>query len=89
MAKDPAAAQQAVLKATNGVLPLAVIAAAWPDYDFRVSLGNDLLTLLTQQAKWIMGKGLIKAVPGAEGDIKSFIKPEFLQQISADRVTLK
>jgi len=86
--KEPAAAQQAVVKATNGALPLAAVAGGWADYEFRVVLRGDLVDLMAQQAKWIAAKGFVKGAASPE-TVRAVIKPELLRQAAADRVTLK
>jgi len=87
--KEPQFAQQAVVKATNGALPLAAVAAGWPDYEFRVVLRDDLLSLLAAEAGWITAKGLVKASGPVADVVRGAVNPEFLRSIAPDRVSIK
>ena len=89
IAKNPQAAQQAVVKATNGAVPAAAVAAGWADYDFRVVLQEDLITQINAEAAWILGKGLVKSSQPPAEAIRAIMRPEFLRQAASERVTLK
>ncbi|HDS1210857.1 ABC transporter substrate-binding protein [Shewanella algae] len=60
-------------------LPTEEVAALWPDYLFRLSLGNSLLSNLQSQARWAMASGTIEAqqLP----DFRSVVDPTALDQI--------
>lgn len=86
---DVAATQQSIVKATGGAQKLDSIAQLWPDYEFGVVLQESLAVLMADEAKWILGKGLIKNDKATPDIVRSFIRPDFLKQVAADRVTLK
>ena len=60
-------------------LPTEEVVALWPDYLFRLSLGNSLLSNLQSQARWAMTSGTIEAqqLP----DFRNVIAPKALDQI--------
>ncbi|MGI3002554.1 ABC transporter substrate-binding protein [Shewanella algae] len=60
-------------------VPTEEIAALWPDYLFRLSLGNSLLSNLQSQGRWAMSSGTItaKQLP----DFRSVIDPVPLDQV--------
>ncbi|MFQ6372418.1 ABC transporter substrate-binding protein [Shewanella sp. YIC-542] len=74
--KEPEKSQQ--LMARYLKVPTEEIAALWPDYLFRLSLGNTLLSSLQSQARWAMDANLVHGskIP----DYRLYIEPTALNQ---------
>jgi ABC-type nitrate/sulfonate/bicarbonate transport system substrate-binding protein len=58
---EPQAAQ--ALVAEHLGVPVAKIAALWPELELRVRLDQGLLLLLEDEARWALGAGLVPAAP--------------------------
>lgn len=65
--------------------PEAAIRQGWPALRFDIELDNLLLSLLTQEARWMRDTGAFKtAVP----DFKDFMVTKFLHEVKPDATTL-
>lgn len=60
-------------------VPTAEVSALWPDYLFRLSLGNTLLSNLQSQSRWAIEANLVK--PQAVPDYRFYIEPTALNQV--------
>jgi NitT/TauT family transport system substrate-binding protein len=82
--KNKQAAQNDVV-AFLGEPRRAEILAAWPHYNFNVSLPDDLIPSLTQQSSWVisLGKGVSANMPS----FKKLINSKPLEQVKAGKFT--
>jgi ABC-type nitrate/sulfonate/bicarbonate transport system substrate-binding protein len=87
---DPAAAKDAVLRASRGVMTPDVLDSMWPDYDHHLVLKSDLLKFMSDEASWVAKKGMIKVEPGMTGEayLRTYFHPESLAKLAPDRVQL-
>lgn len=82
--RDPVAAAAAVA-ARLGMEP-ALLRATWRELELRVELGQSLIVLLDQQARWAMGSGLAPAQPVP--DLRRIVAPEPLRRAKPIAVRL-
>ena len=85
---DPAGAQQIVARVAGGATSLQAIQAAWPEYQFKLTLDADLLDLMTREGAWIKERGIIKNVEPTEALFKSHVSADALRAANAKAVTL-
>lgn len=88
--KDPAAAKEAVIRASKGVMAMEVLNAMWPDYEHRLVLTTELPKFMSEQAAWVAKKGMIKVEPG-QGSVQAlrgYIHERPLSTLAPERVQL-
>ncbi len=87
VAADPKTAQAAVVKALKGVMTPEVLATMWVDYDYKVMLKEELVELMSQEAKWIIERGFVKAPAesATTKSLRSFVNEGFLARLSPRR----
>lgn len=90
VAADPAAGQAVVLAALKGVMTPEVLKELWADYDYRFVLKDDLVTLMSQEASWILERGAVKApVEAASAKaLRGAVADEFLARLSPGAISL-
>lgn len=88
--KDPAAAKDAVLKASKGVMTLDVLNTMWPDYEHRIILTGELPKYMSEQAAWVAKKGLIKVDQDQSSAraLRAYIHDKPLSQLAPARVQM-
>lgn len=86
--QHPTEAQNLVYKAMNGTYSHATIKAQWREYTYKIGFDQQLLDLLTEEGKWIMGKGLIKNVKPTEALFKSYFATAPMADLDPKRVAL-
>ncbi|EWY41788.1 ABC transporter substrate-binding protein [Skermanella stibiiresistens SB22] len=86
---DPAAAKETVARVAGRVLSPAAIAASWPEYQYRVSLNDELLDLLVQEGEWIAERRMIKNVEPTRELFRGALATGPLAAVAPDRVSLK
>jgi ABC-type nitrate/sulfonate/bicarbonate transport system substrate-binding protein len=85
---DPLAAQQIVARVAGGATSIQAIQAAWPEYQFKLTLDGDLLDLMAREGAWIRERGIIKNVEITEALFKSHINSTALRSVAPKAVTL-
>lgn len=85
---DPAAAQAAIVGHMNAMVKPPTLAAMWPDFDIRVQLDHDLLTLIAAEGAWMVQKGMVKAAPPTEAIFRPYLAEGPLKAVAAERVDL-
>jgi NitT/TauT family transport system substrate-binding protein len=87
---EPAATQEAILRAMKGVMSAEVLAGIFKDTDYKVILNEELVSLVQREAVWIVERGLVKASASVtdKTNIRSFIRPEILSAVAKDNVAL-
>jgi NitT/TauT family transport system substrate-binding protein len=86
--EHPAEAQDLVYKAMKGTYSHETIKAEWRYYKFVIGLDPQLLDLMTQEGKWIIGNGLIKNVKPTKTLFKSYFATAPMAAIDPKRVTV-
>ncbi|KFZ37275.1 hypothetical protein HR45_11410 [Shewanella mangrovi] len=71
MVENPQQAQQYVAEYLK--VPLTEVSALWPDYLFRLSLDNTLVSNLNAQARWAINKGLTEI--SSPPDYRQYLDP--------------
>ena len=79
----PDEAKAIVAKYTN--TNAALIRALWPQYDVRVELGQELLDILGDEAKWVMTQS---GSTGALPQLRNFIYTDGLLAVRPESVTI-
>lgn len=85
---DPSSAEQAVFTNMKGVMPLPALQDMWKEMEFKIKLDRDLLTLLADEAGWIVDRGMVKAEKPSAASFREFILDAPLKKISPASVTL-
>jgi NitT/TauT family transport system substrate-binding protein len=85
---DPSGAVQVVFANMKGVLPLPELQAMWAETEFKVKLDQDLLVLLSDQAGWIVDRGMVKADKPTPASFREFVREAPLKKASPASVTL-
>ena len=88
IAQDPAAAQAAVAGHLNGMMKPATLAAMWSDFDIRVQLDADLLSLIAAEGAWMVKRGVVKAPVPTEATFRPYLADGPLKAVAPDRVKL-
>lgn len=90
VAADRAAAEKAVLSALKGVVTSEALQSLWADCDQRVMLDDSLVALMSEEARWLLERGTIKAPAEAAtpGRLRGAIADGFLASISPEAVKL-
>ena len=86
---DPAETQAAVARIEKGRLSPEFIKAAWPNYRRKMNLDEDLMNLIIEEGKWIVGRGSIKGVESTRELYRPYFREGPLKSLAADRVNLK
>jgi NitT/TauT family transport system substrate-binding protein len=89
VAKSPAETQETVVRVVGKVIGLEAVRVSWPEYDYKMGLGPELLDLMVRQGQWIRDRGLIKNVEPNEQLFRSYIRDGTLRALANDRVTLR
>jgi NitT/TauT family transport system substrate-binding protein len=89
VAQDPAGTQDTIARVVGRVINVDAVRAAWPDYEYKVALDKDLLTLMVREGQWIVKRGSVKNVEATEQLFRSYINDSALKTLSADRVQLQ
>jgi NitT/TauT family transport system substrate-binding protein len=71
------------------VINVDAVRAAWPDYEYKVALDKDLLTLMVREGQWIVKRGSVKNVEATEQLFRAYINDSALKALAADRVQLQ
>lgn len=85
---NPEGAQDALAKATEGVLSLELIKEKFPEAEYEIGLANGLLDILETQANWVVSKGMVEAEPSRDL-IKKYLATGPLEAVDASRITLQ
>ena len=85
---NPEGAQEALAKATEGVLSLELIKEKFPEAEYEIGLANGLLDILETQADWVVSKGMVEAEPSRDL-IKKYLATGPLEAVDASRITLQ
>lgn len=83
---DSKPAQAQALLARKLDIDLASLRAIWPDFDFRLTLQQPMLTTLESQSRWAARAGLVPA--GPPPDFLTQVRPEPLRSLDPRAVTL-
>jgi NitT/TauT family transport system substrate-binding protein len=81
---DPADAKATILAASQGALNAAIIEKLWPEYEYGLGFENAFLDLLTAEAKWVEGKGIIKGATIDRAGVRSYIAEGPITSIAPD-----
>jgi NitT/TauT family transport system substrate-binding protein len=85
---DAAGAEQAVVANMKGVMPLPALQEMWKEMEFKVQLDRDLPVLLSDEAKWIVDRGMVKADKPTAATFREFILDAPLKKLSPESVKL-
>lgn len=87
---EPQAGKDAIITALQGAMTAEVMDGLWVDYDYGVGLAPDLLDLMSLEAKWIAGKGMVQVSEEATepAQLRAAIADGFLKELAPDAVTL-
>ncbi len=85
---NPEAAMLALEKASEGLLSKEVIKTKFAEAEYEIGLSNGLLDILETQAKWVVGKGMVKAKPSREL-IKKYLATGPMKAVDPSRISLK
>jgi len=85
---NPGESQEAVARVVGKALPLDVIKAGWPEYEFRIQLDRGLLDLLVKEGEWIRDRGMIKNVDPTAALFRGYFRDAPLKAVAAERVQL-
>ena len=90
VAADPKAGQAAVVKALKGVMTPEVLATMWTDYDYKLTLKDELVELMSQEATWMIERGSVKVPPesATKKSLRAFVSDDFLARLSPGAVSL-
>jgi len=89
---EPAAGQEAIVRALKGIMSADVLAELWKDYEYKLILNEDLVTLMQKEAAWIIERGMMVKAPASASErknVRSFIDSEPLQSVAKENVTLQ
>lgn len=86
---DPAETQAAVARIEKGRLSPEFIKAAWPNYRRKMNLDEDLMNLIIEEGKWIVGRGSIKGVESTRELYRPYFREGPLKSLAPERVNLK
>jgi ABC-type nitrate/sulfonate/bicarbonate transport system substrate-binding protein len=89
VAQDPAGTQDTIARVVGKVINVDAVRAAWPDYEYKVALDKDLLTLMVREGQWIVKRGSVKNVEATEQLFRSYLNDSALKALAADRVQLQ
>ena len=78
----------ALEKASEGLLSKEVIKTKFAEAEYEIGLSNGLLDILETQAKWVVGKGMVKAKPSREL-IKKYLATGPMTAVDPSRISLK
>tara|TARA_Y100001968_G_C19339128_1_gene708516 strand:- start:63 stop:1049 length:987 start_codon:yes stop_codon:yes gene_type:complete len=85
---NPNEAMKALAKATEGLLSIEIIKKKFAEAEYEIGLSNGLLDILEVQAKWVVGKGMVKAKPSRDL-IKSYLVAGPMKSVDPSRVTIE
>jgi ABC-type nitrate/sulfonate/bicarbonate transport system substrate-binding protein len=85
---DPAGAEQAVITNMRGMMPLPALQDMWKEMEFKVQLDQDLPVLLSDEAGWIVDRGMVKADKPTPATLREFIFDAPLKKVSPESVML-
>ena len=90
LAADPQAGKDAIVTALKGAMTPEVMDGLWADYTYGFVLAPDLLDVMSQEAKWIQGKGMVKGPESAAepSALRPAIAGSFLRDLKPESVTL-
>jgi NitT/TauT family transport system substrate-binding protein len=86
---DPAGAEQAVFADMRGMMPLPALQDMWKQTEFKVQLAQDLPLLLSDEAGWIVDRGMVKAGKPSPAAFREYIFDGPLQKASPESVMLQ
>ena len=89
VAQDPAGTQDTIARVVGKVINVDAVRAAWPDYEYKVALDKDLLTLMVREGQWIVKRGSVKNVEATVQLFRSYLNDSALKILAADRVQLQ
>ena len=89
-ARDPAAAKQAIVDASKGVMTRETLEGMWPDYEYKLQLKSDLVRIMAEQGGWVADKGMIKVAPGqaSRAAMRAFIDEGPLARLAPSSVQI-
>jgi NitT/TauT family transport system substrate-binding protein len=85
---DAAGAEQAVVTNMKGMMPLPALQEMWKEMEFKVQLDQDLPVLLSDEAGWIVDRGMVKADKPTAATFREFIHDAPLRKSSPESVKL-
>ena len=85
---EPAAAEQIVLANMHGMMPAADLHDMWQQTDYATRLGPDLLSLISDEANWIVDRGMVKTEKPSMDLLRTYIDEAPLKQALPGNVTL-
>ncbi len=85
---SPDEAMKALAEATEGLLSIEIIKKKFAEAEYEIGLSNGLLDILEVQAKWVVGKGMVKAKPSRDL-IKSYLVAGPMKSVDPSRITIE
>ena len=85
---SPDKAIKALAEATEGLLSIEIIKKKFAEAEYEIGLSNGLLDILEVQAKWVVGKGMVKAKPSRDL-IKSYLVAGPMKSVDPSRITIE
>ena len=85
---DPSAAQDAVLANLKGAMPKAALDAMWSEVEIGLTLDRALVELVTEEAGWIVGKGIVRAEAPDAAAVRDAFDPAPLAAADPEAVSL-
>jgi NitT/TauT family transport system substrate-binding protein len=85
---DPDAAEKAVLTDMRGMMPAADLHAMSQETDFSTRLDPDLLTLISDEANWIVDRGMVKTAKPSVEVLRGYVDETPLKHVAPGNVTL-
>jgi NitT/TauT family transport system substrate-binding protein len=80
--------QEATARYVGGATTLDAVRAAWPEYEYRIKLDQNMLDTMVKEGQWLRAKGLIKEGDPTPALYRKWLAPEPLKALDPSRVTL-
>lgn len=85
---DPAAAEKLLLTDMHGVISADTLHPMWQQTDYSMRLDPDLLTLIGDEADWIVDRGMVKTAKPDAAAVRAMIDDAPLRKALPANVTL-
>ena len=89
VAANAAETQEAIVRVVGRAANLDAIRENWPSYSYKMTLDNELLTLMTREGEWIAKRGLVKNVEATDKLFRSFISDKPMGSLDPGRVQVR